>query len=199
MKTDNLFYHIFNDVPEAFFALIGLPESEAQEYVFQSVELKQAAFRIDATFQPKDESRPTYFVEVQFQRDKKFYRRFFAETFLHLHQHDVQDWRGVVIFPSKKIEPPFKNYEELIESGRVKRIYLDELPKTERHLPQVEIFRLMIADEQETLNTAKAILSETGTQFWEILEKILVSKFSNLTRKEIESMLKLETNLIKTR
>lgn len=45
--------------PKTFFALIGLTESEAQEYVFQSVELKQAAFRIDATFQPKDETRPT--------------------------------------------------------------------------------------------------------------------------------------------
>ncbi|MFQ3599342.1 MAG: Rpn family recombination-promoting nuclease/putative transposase [Chloroherpetonaceae bacterium] len=199
MKTDNLFYHIFSDLPEAFFALIGLPESEAREYVFQSVELKQTAFRIDATFQPKDEERPMYFVEVQFQRDRKFYCRFFAETFLYLHQHEVQDWRGVVIFPSKKIEPSFKNYEELIESGRVKRIYLEELPKTERLSPQLEIFRLMIADEQETLKTVRAILSETGTQFWEILEKILVSKFSNLTREEIEKMLKLETNLMKTR
>lgn len=199
MKTDNLFYHLFNDLPEAFFALIGLPESEARGYVFKSVELKQAAFRIDATFQPKDEARPMYFVEVQFQRDEKFYRRFFAETVLYLHQYEVHDWRGVVIFPNEKIEPSFKNYEEFIESGRVRRIYLDQLPKTKPLFPQLEIFRLMIADEQETLKTVKAILSETGSKFWEILEKILVSKFSNLTREEIEKMLKLETNLMKTR
>ncbi|MFN3562265.1 MAG: Rpn family recombination-promoting nuclease/putative transposase [Chloroherpetonaceae bacterium] len=199
MKTDNLFYHIFNDLPEAFFALIGLPESEARGYVFKSVELKQAAFRIDATFQPKDEARPMYFVEVQFQRDEKFYRRFFAETVLYLHQYEVHDWRGVVIFPNQKIEPSFKNYEEFIESGRVRRIYLDQLPKTEPLFPQLEIFRVMIADEQETLKTVKAILSETGSKFWEILEKILASKFSNLTREEIEKMLKLETNLMKTR
>jgi predicted transposase/invertase (TIGR01784 family) len=199
VKTDNLFYHIFNDLPEAFFALIGLPESEAKHYKCQSVELKQAAFRIDATFQPKDKTRPTYFVEAQFQHDKKFYRRFFAETCLYLHQYEVSDWRGVVIFPTKKIEPPFKNYEEMIESGRIRRIYLDELPKTEQLFPKLEIFRLMIADEQETLETTKAILSESGTTFWEILEKILVSKFSNLTREEIKNMLKLETNLMKTR
>lgn len=178
MKTDNLFYHIFSDLPEAFFALIGLPESEARKYVFQSVELKQAAFRIDATFQPKDKTHPTYFVEVQFQRDKKFYRRFFAETLLYLHQHEVHDWLEVVIFPSKKIEPSFNNYKEFIESGRVKRIYLDQLPKVKPLVPQLEIFKLMIADERETLETAKAIMSETGAQFWEILEKILASKFS---------------------
>ncbi len=199
MKTDNLFYHIFNDLPEAFFALLGLPPDEAKRYVFKSVELKQSAFRIDATFQPKDKTRPFYFVEAQFQRDKAFYRRFFAETFLYLRQYEVRDWRGAVIFPNKKIEPSFKNYEELIESGRVKRIYLDELPKTERLLPHLEMFRLMVADEQETLKTARAILSETGTKFWDILEKILVSKFSTLTREEIEKMLKLETNLMKTR
>ncbi len=199
MKTDNLFYHIFNDLPEAFFALIGLPESEAKHYKCQSVELKQTSFRIDATFQPKDGKRPTYFVEAQFQHDKKFYRRFFAETYLYLHQYEVRNWRGVVIFPSKKIEPLFENYEELIESGRVRRIYLDEMPKTEQLFPKLEMFRLMIADEQETLKTARAILSETGMTFWEILEKILVSKFPNLTRKEIRNMLKLETNLMKTR
>ncbi len=199
MKTDNLFYHIFNDLPEAFFALIGLPESEAKHYKCQSVELKQTSFRIDATFQPKDGKRPTFFVEAQFQHDKKFYRRFFAETYLYLHQYEVRDWRGVVIFPSKKIEPPFENYEELIESGRVKRIYLDEMPKTEQLFPKLEMFRLMIADDKETLKTARAILSETGMTFWEILEKILVSKFPNLTREEIQNMLKLETNLMKTR
>ncbi len=199
MKTDNLFYHIFNDLPEAFFALIGLPESEAKHYKCQSVELKQTAFRIDATFQPKNGKRPTFFVEAQFQYDKKFYRRFFAETYLYLHQYEVSDWRGVVIFPSKKIEPPFKNYEELIESGRVRRIYLDELPKTEKLFPKLEVFRLMVTDNKETLKTARAILSETGTTFWEILEKILVSKFPNLTREEIKNMLKLETNLMKTR
>lgn len=81
----------------------------------------------------------------------------------------------------------------------MKQIYLDELPKTERLTPQLEIFKLMIADDQETLKTAKAILSEAGTQFWEILEKILVSKFSNLTKEQIAKMLKLETNLMKTR
>ncbi len=199
MKTDNLFYHIFNDLPEAFFALIGQPESEAKHYKCQSVELKQTSFRIDATFQPKDKTRPTYFVEAQFQHDKKFYRRFFAETYLYLHQYEVRDWRGVVIFPSKKIEPPFKNYEELMESGRVQRIYLNKLPKTQQLFPKLEIFRLMITDEQETLETTKAILSETGITFWEILEKILVSKFPNLTREEIKNMLKLETNLMKTR
>jgi predicted transposase/invertase (TIGR01784 family) len=199
VKTDNLFYHIFNDLPEAFFALIGLPESEAKHYKCQSVELKQTSFRIDATFQPKNGKRPTFFVEAQFQHDKKFYRRFFAETYLYLHQYEVRDWRGVVIFPSKKIEPPFENYEELIESGRVQRIYLDELPKTEQLFPKLEVFRLMIADDKETLETARAILSETGLTFWEILEKILVSKFPNLTREEIKNMLKLETNLMKTR
>lgn len=79
MKTDSIFYRIFQTLPQSFFELINLPPSEANAYDFASVELKQTAFRIDGVFVPKDNQpkRTIYFVEVQFQRDEDFYSRFF--------------------------------------------------------------------------------------------------------------------------
>jgi predicted transposase/invertase (TIGR01784 family) len=91
MKTDSIFYRIFQTLPQSFFELINLPPSEANAYDFASVELKQTAFRIDGVFLPTNnqEKIPIYFVEVQFQRDEDFYSRFFSEIFLYLQYYPV--------------------------------------------------------------------------------------------------------------
>jgi predicted transposase YdaD len=52
IKTDSIFYRIFQTLPQSFFELINLPPSEANAYDFASVELKQTAFRIDGVFLP---------------------------------------------------------------------------------------------------------------------------------------------------
>ena len=85
MKTDSLFYLLFQLAPPLFFDLIGAP-GQGQGYRFESVEVKEAAFRIDGVFLPPEGAtdQPVYFVEVQFQRDRQLYRRLFAEIFLFL-------------------------------------------------------------------------------------------------------------------
>ncbi len=87
VKTDTIFYRLFQSFPNIFFELINLPPETANIYEFSSVEVKQLAFRIDGVFLPKSNtvSSPIYFVEVQFQTDKKFYSRLFAEIFLYSH------------------------------------------------------------------------------------------------------------------
>lgn len=89
MKTDSLFYRLFQSAPTLFFELIGQFPLQAERYVFRSVELKQTAFRIDGIFLPLPEATnpKAYFVEVQFQRDEQLYRRLFAEAFLFLKQN----------------------------------------------------------------------------------------------------------------
>lgn len=107
MKTDSLFYALFQSQPSLFFELIGQPTSEAQGYQFASVEVKQTAFRIDGVFLPPNDrpDAPVYFVEVQFQRDPILYRRLFAEVFLYLKQYpEVAHWRAVVVYPRAAIE-----------------------------------------------------------------------------------------------
>ena len=93
MKTDSLFYRIFQTAPGIVLELAGASPSDAVGYEFRSVELKQTAFRIDGVLIPTqdNQNQPTYFVEVQFQRDDRLYHRFFAELFLYLAQNPSTD------------------------------------------------------------------------------------------------------------
>ncbi|BAY29848.1 hypothetical protein NIES2107_16920 [Nostoc carneum NIES-2107] len=96
MKTDSIFYRLFQEVPSIFFELIGNPPETANIYQFSSVEVKQTAFRIDGVFLPtQDTNNPIYFVEVQFQPDADIYSRLISEIFLYLRQNKPQHtWRN---------------------------------------------------------------------------------------------------------
>jgi len=61
MKTDHIFYRIFKDLPETFFELWGEAAEQINDYRFDSVELKQTAFRIDGVFLPQDLENLIYF------------------------------------------------------------------------------------------------------------------------------------------
>ncbi len=86
MRTGTIFYSLFQSVPGILFELISLPTTAAQNYKFDSVEVKEISFRIDGAFLPSTVTleTPIYFVEVQFQPDRDFYARFFGEIFLYL-------------------------------------------------------------------------------------------------------------------
>ena len=74
MKTDTIFYQLFQSFPSIFFELIQLPITEANNYRFDSVEVKQLSFRLDGVFLPQNNhpQTPIYFCEVQFQEDEAF-------------------------------------------------------------------------------------------------------------------------------
>jgi predicted transposase/invertase (TIGR01784 family) len=86
MKTDALFYRLFQTLPEVVFELAGLDEPDGRRYRFRSEEVKQTAFRLDGLLEPPetDPEGPVVFVEVQMQADEAFYGRWFAEIFLYL-------------------------------------------------------------------------------------------------------------------
>ncbi|AKG24268.1 hypothetical protein IJ00_25755 [Calothrix sp. 336/3] len=69
MKTDSIFYRLFQEFPNIFFELIGNSAATATGYEFSSVEVKQTAFRIDGVFLPDVEEKPIYFVEIQFAQE----------------------------------------------------------------------------------------------------------------------------------
>ncbi len=106
MKTDSIFYRLFQEFPNIFFELIGNPLEAVSDYRFSSVEVKQTAFRIDGVFLPtQGHESSIYFVEVQFQQDAEFYSRFLSEIFLYLRQHQpLNDWRAVVIYPNRSVD-----------------------------------------------------------------------------------------------
>ncbi|MCG5059988.1 MAG: Rpn family recombination-promoting nuclease/putative transposase [Limnoraphis sp. WC205] len=205
MKTDSLFYRIFQTAPAIFFELIGQPTAEG--YQFQSVELKQTAFRIDGVFlpPPEAENKTVYFVEVQFQKDSLLYHRLFAELFLFLNQNpSTANWKAVAIYPNPSLEPEQTDlYQPLLESSKVQRIYLNQLSSSSVELGVVEL----ILEPQETAaNKAKQLLSQAQQAsqlpiavIMELIETTMVYKFPQLSRQEIVQMLELATESKQTR
>lgn len=211
MKTDSLFYALFQSQPSLFFELIGQPTSEAQGYQFASVEVKQTAFRIDGVFLPPNDrpDAPVYFVEVQFQRDPILYRRLFAEVFLYLKQYpEVAHWRAVVVYPRAAIEiremAPFR---ALLESAYVQVIYLDQLGTVADLPPGLATLRLIVEPEATVPTAARELIARVRTaplpeaeriRLVELIETIVVYTFPRRSRQEIAAMLGL-TDLKETR
>lgn len=198
MKTDKLIYLLLQLAPQSFFSLIGRAEADADRYEFKSVELKETSFRLDGVFSPKDEDDVTYFVEAQFQQDEQFYARFFAEIFLYLKQFRVKKWRAVAIYPSRSVEQrALDGYAELLETGLVLRVYLDELPSLEAVSKSVGLFKLLVSSETKAPSVAKALIRNATLKEIDLIEQIVVYKFSKLTREEVKAMLGIQKELLK--
>ena len=201
MKTDSIFYRIFQADPGILFELLGQSSHRAQGYEFKSVEIKQVAFRIDGVFLPTPEAadQTVWFVEVQFQRDPAFYQRFFSEIYLYLNLHpDTVDWQAVVIYPKRSIESDYPHvFRANLNSNQVHRIYLEDLNEAVDSVG-VGLMQLIVADSAKTVTQAQALISrvqpqeQTNPRFAtiiELIETIVVYKFPQLSREEIESML----------
>jgi predicted transposase/invertase (TIGR01784 family) len=190
--------------PGLLFELLGLSSDLAENYEFRAVELKQVAFRFDGVLLPKPASvdQTVWFVEVQFQDDPEFYHRLFAEIFLYLKLHpQTVDYKAIVIFPSRSIEPKTQNlYRANLRSDQVHRIYLDDFEGVQTELLGVGLMQLIVADTETAVSQAQILLSKARVKaqtdskiaaIIELIETIMVYKFPQLSREEIERMLGL--------
>ena len=168
MKTDSLFYLLFQSAPAIFFDLISQSAAAAIGYRFGSVELKQTAFRIDGVFLPPEGvvDQPVYFVEVQFQKDEQLYRRLFAEIFLFLQQHPkITRWQAVVLYPRASVEPDEQTpYQSLLASGQCQRVYLDTLVGTESLTVGVGLVRLVVEPKKSAATLARRLIEQAQVE-----------------------------------
>ncbi|MBD2455717.1 Rpn family recombination-promoting nuclease/putative transposase [Nostoc sp. FACHB-87] len=205
MKRDSIYYQIFKRFPALIFELVDNRPAQAQNYRFESVEVKETAFRIDGVFLPPEDatSRVIFFAEVQFQKDEGLYHRFFTESMMYLNRNQDQydDWYCVVIFPSRSLEPNDKRTHRIfLNSDQVQCIYLDELGTSDTLPIGINLIQLTTASSETMAEQAKQLiqrvkLEETGklpkTEIIEIITTIAVYKFSSLSREEVEAMLGL--------
>ena len=197
MHTDTIFYQIFLTFHTLLFEILGEPTENARDYQFTSVEVKEKAFRFDGIFMTDSVEKPIYFVEVQFQPKPDFYWELIAEINIYLNQFKpVQDWQGIALFGKRSLDVgELTAYQqELINSGRIKRIYLDELPPGSIGMGLIE---LIVSQEAQAPELVKTLMARTKTEvendrekqgIIELLETVLLSKFSQLSRQEIEAM-----------
>ena len=210
MRTDSLFYALFQSVPGLLFELIGESSMASVGYRFASVELKQTAFRIDGVFLPPEEQleAPVYFLEVQFQRDPLLYRRLLSEVLLYLRQHPrVRRWQAVVLYPNPSVEVPEAALMEFLDTSCVQVIYLEQLSAIAALPPGLGILRLLVEPAATVPEAARGLIERVQAsarsateiaKFIELIETIVVYTFPRRSREEIAAMLGL-TDLRETR
>jgi predicted transposase YdaD len=135
--------------------------------------------------------------------DRVLYSSLFSKIFLYLHQHQaVQDWRSVLIFLERSLDPGLPSRYRLFEhSEYVQRFYLDELPAAlVADSPQLGLLQLIVSEEQIAIDRAKQLKEQVSaggmperqqTLILELIKTICIYKFTQLSIEEIEAMLGL--------
>lgn len=199
VKTDSIFFRIFQILPGILFELLGEPPELGDNYNFQSVEVKQTAFRIDGVFVPQPDSadQTVIFVEVQFQRDEYLYDRMFSEIGMYLAQNrGTYDWKAVAIFPRRSLEPKDQRRHRTILGGeQFTAIYLEDLLKIRSESLGVQILQLIVAKPKESEPYIQKIVRQlnnrTNSQNQAIIElvsTVMVYKFPEMSREVIEAV-----------
>jgi predicted transposase/invertase (TIGR01784 family) len=203
VRTDAIFYQLFKRFPSFLFTLIDTPPEQAKDYRFESVEIKETAFRIDGVFLPPENASPKiiYFAEIQFQSDEALYHRFFTESLLYLfrNQNQYDDWQGIILFAKRSLEPQdTTTHRALLNSNQIQRIYLDELDTNTSQPIGIQLMQLVIAPDHQTADQAKQLIQHIQTQttepftkkdIIELITTITVYKFTHLSRQEVEAMI----------
>ncbi|MGB5960200.1 MAG: Rpn family recombination-promoting nuclease/putative transposase [Coleofasciculaceae cyanobacterium] len=199
MKTDSIFYQLFQTSPNIFFELIGQSNVEVSAYEFKSVEIKQTAFRIDGVFLPTvDLPEPLiYFAEVQFQPDTNFYYRFITEIFLFLGQNKPKkDWRAVAVFPQRSIDSELPIEYQSLLSKHIQQVYLNELDTTQQSV-ELGLIQLIIEPEATAGEKVRQLIEQAKLELEnelireeivKLIKTIMFYKFPNLSRQELEAM-----------
>ena len=202
MRRDSLFYKLFQQYPSLLFELLTDPPINAQAYRFDSVAVKEPTFAIDGVFLPpeSDGQGIVYFCEVQFQRDEELYERICAETSLYFYRNRKRfcDWQVVIIYPSRNTEQnDIYPHRGFLNSPQVHRVYLDELGDIQELPLGLGVMLLTTLEESQAPAVARYLLNRTHEEIvapssqamMEMITTIMVYKFENLSRREVESML----------
>lgn len=206
MKRDSLFYRLFQQSPSLLFELLETPPANAPDYRFDSVAVKEPKFEIDGVFLPPetDSAGIVYFCEVQFQKDERLYERVFGESFLYFYRNRERyaDWEVVVIYPTRSMEQSNAHpYRALLNCEQVHRVYLNELGAIQQLPLGVALMVLTTVEEAQAPDEARYLLARTQQQIpdpeasraiIELIATIMVYKFTNLSRQEVDAMLGLQ-------
>ncbi len=197
MRRDSIFYQLFRQSPTLLFELLPQPPANAQSYVFESIEVKETSFRIDGVFLPPNPAGIVYFCEVQFQLDELLYERMLSEITIYTYRNRERfaNWQAVVIYPTRNTEQSRLDMVwDLLDSRRIRRVYLDELGEVEDLPTGLGLMVLTTLEGEKAKFEAKGLIqrAEGSRDIIELVSTIIVYKFSNLSRDEVDAMLGIE-------
>jgi predicted transposase/invertase (TIGR01784 family) len=207
MKTDKLFYRIFLNQPDLIAELIpGIPSD--CEFEYSAPVLKEKETRLDGLLTPisNNSDVPLIFLEAQMQRDTKFYSRYFRGIFSYIDQYEIsRNWRGLLILLNKRLELGSELPHRNLLNSQVERLYLEDLLHQDDLSPNLALLRLIVTPKDQAGLAARKILNSVSTEAefqlkLDLVESILVNKFTQLTLEEIQKMLNLkEADVTQTR
>lgn len=207
MKTDPLFYRLFETSPETFFLLLGNSNDAAKKmaarYQYLAIEFKETSHRTDGVFLPKEPELPLYFVEIQFYARTNIYADLMTKAFTYLKQHNsAQDFCGVVLFANRSLEPvDTKPYRALLASGQIRRFFLDEMVELANAPLGLSILYLIRREESEAPEAARDLAARVKREIadaalradlLELIETVIIYKLAHLSREEIQVMLQVK-------
>ena len=197
MRRDTIFYQLFIQLPTLLFDLVPQPPENADQYTFDAVEVKETGFRADGVFLPPNPEGIVYFCEVQFQPDELLYERMNSEIGIYVYRNRKRlfDWRAVVIYPTRSVEQSqTETVREMLVSGRITRVYLDELGQIENLPTGLGLMVLTTLEGDEAKNEARRLVdrSRDSSGIINLVSTIVLYKFKSLNRDEVDAMLGLE-------
>jgi predicted transposase YdaD len=115
--------------------------------------------------------------------------------YIYRNRERFSDWQAVVIYPTRSMEQSRTDtVRELLASGRIRRVYLDELGEIDRLPLGVGLMVLTTLEGDVARATARRAIERSGgdRDIIELVSTIIVYKFSNLSRDEVAAMLGIE-------
>jgi predicted transposase/invertase (TIGR01784 family) len=174
----------------------------AARYQYQAIEFKETSHRADGVFLPKEPGLPVYFLEVQFYHLPSVFADLMVKVFTYLKQHDpAQLFCGVVVFATRSLEPTVLTpYQELINGGKIRRYYLDEMEEVKNAPLGLSILYLIRQPEIQAPVSARQLISRAKNEIEdaavrdnliELIERAIIYKLPRLTQEEIQTMLQI--------
>jgi predicted transposase/invertase (TIGR01784 family) len=205
MRTDALFYELFQTAPQTFFELLQIVPTCA--YRFESITVKASEKRIDGVIEPTDEQQPVYFLEVQAFPDDTIYWRTLREVATYFEQRPARNdnWQAVVLWLNKEDDPGLRTLKPLTYKPASRLISAD-LIKLLKKLPEtslvLNVLRPLLAKSERevrkhvvqwvtNIRQTPNLDPQTEEKLVAILSQLIEQKFKTLSYKELAKMLRL--------
>jgi predicted transposase YdaD len=105
------------------------------------------------------------------------------------------NWQAVVIYPTRSVEQSRTDMvREMLVSGRIRRVYLDELGEVAELPTGLGLMVLTTLEGEKATSEARGLIerAQGDRGIIDLISTIIVYKFSNLSRDEVDAMLGIE-------
>jgi predicted transposase YdaD len=209
MRTDTLFYELFQAAPQTFFELLQI--TPACPYRYESITVKTTEKRIDGVLEPTAADQPIYFLEVQAFPDEVIYWRVMREVATYFEQRPKfkgRAWQAIVLWLNKEDDPGLETLKPLSHRPTRRLISADllQLLKQVRAVDDkalvLNVLNPLLTESErevrqhvvqwaENIRRTPNLDSQTEERLLTVMSQLIGQKFKSLSYKELANMLRL--------